>query len=184
MCRAFFASLLFLAAVLVFLHACSPQGVQPCRLIYDFEEDQELDGLVWRCHSWYERSREHASHGSFSLKVQMYPPETYPGFAISDLKGPWKGISRVKLDIFNPNPFPLSITFRIDDKKDPPYEDRVNKTLELREGANPVTLDLADLKTSGTRRHLDPSSICAFMFFTVSPERPVTIFVDNIRLCK
>ncbi len=156
-----------------------------CRIIYDFEQEADLDGLSWKCHTWYERSLEHATHGRFSLKVEMYPPETYPGLGLSDLKGSWKGVRQVRLDIFNPGSVPVRVTFRIDDRRDnPPYDDRVNRSLMLKPGANDIVLDLDRLRTSGTGRLLNTADICAFMFFTVSPQVPVTIFVDNIRLCK
>ncbi len=156
-----------------------------CKIIYDFEGVKELQGLNWQCHTWYERSQLHATSGHWSLKVEMYPPETYPGLAISDLKRSWKGTRQVRLDIFNPGSQPLPVVFRIDDRRnDPPYSDRVNHRQLLLPGMNHVCLDFARLRTSGTKRPLKTADICAFMFFTVSPKRPVTIFVDNIRLCK
>lgn len=158
---------------------------QECRRIYDFEEDKDLDGLGWKCHTWYERSRKHATHGSFSLKVEMYPPETYPGLGILDFRGSWKDVKMVRLDIFNPGAEPVFLTFRIDDRRDdPPYSDRVNMRVELHPGMNSLTLDFARLRTSGTGRLLHVAAVCAFMVFIVSPREPVTIFVDNIRLCK
>ncbi len=181
------SGLLILFVVAAAFHACWEyvDAAESCRPIYDFEDEEELDGLLWKCHTWYERSRLHATHGHFSLRVEMYPPETYPGLGMSDLRGSWKGTRQVKLDIFNPGPVQVSITFRIDDRADdPPSEDRVNRSLKLRPGMNHVTIDFTRLRTSGTGRLLETSRICAFMFFVVSPARPVTIFVDNIRLCK
>lgn len=156
-----------------------------CRVIYDFEREEDLDGLNWKCRSWYERSRDHATHGKWSLRVEMYPPETYPGLGLADLRGSWKGTRLVRLDMFNPGIQPVNVTFRIDDRKDnPPYEDRINRSVVLNPGMNHITIDFTTARTSGTGRLLKPQDICAFMFFTVSPRAPVTIFVDNIRLCK
>ncbi len=112
------------------------------------------------------------------------PPETYPGFFMADLKGSWKGTRTIRLDIFNPAKRPLPVTFRIDDVINPPYEDRINERILLKNGMNYVVLDFSRLTTSGTGRHLDTAHVCAFMFFIASPSRPVTIFIDNIRLCK
>ena len=156
-----------------------------CRTIYDFESRDELSGLYYRCHTWFDIDTRHATSGKRSLRLEMYPPETYPGLSIKDLKGPWRDVEEIRLDIFNPGQKEISVTFRIDDREDgPPYADRVNKRVSLRPGLNHVVLDLKNLLTSGTRRHLLPERICSFMFFLVSPSRPVTIFVDNIRLCK
>ncbi len=178
-------AIFLLSQGMLLLVSCSAQGGNSCcRLIYDFEDEKDLQGLGWRCHTWYQRSRQHVTHGRFSLEVQMYPPETYPGFFMADLKGSWKGTRTIRLDIFNPAKRPLPVTFRIDDVINPPYEDRINERILLKNGMNYVVLDFSRLTTSGTGRHLDTAHVCAFMFFIASPSRPVTIFIDNIRLCK
>ncbi len=183
---------------LVFLFFLLPFGVgslaQPvsasskmglCRTIYDFESESELTGLVYQCHTWFELSGFHATSGKKSLRLEMYPPAEYPGLRLRDLKGPWLGVRYIKMDVYNPASTPLQMTIRIDDRPGcPPYEDRINKPVTLKPGPNSVTVDLAKVHTSGSNRLLDPENIRAFMMFLSHPQRPATIFVDNIRVCK
>ena len=163
---------------------CFSQALN-CSTIYDYENKGELSGLYYQCHTWYELDSEHATSGAKSLRVEMYPPGNFPGLRLKDLKGPWENVHQIRLDIFNPLKRPLPVTVRIDDRdKSPPYADRINHTVLLRPGTNKVILDLDRLTTSGTGRHLVPKRIVAFMLFVDHPKAPVTIFVDNIRVCK
>ncbi len=165
-------------------HVVHGKGLR-CWIIYDFESQRELSGLIYKCHTWFELDRCYATHGSKSLRLEMYPPEEYPGLSLGDLKGPWKNVRQIKLDIYNPEENDITLTMRIDDRDDdPPYGDRINERLLIHPGLNHVVLDLKRLLTSGTGRRLVPRKICAFMIFLTHPRAPVTIFVDNIRLCE
>lgn len=160
-------------------------GSVECVTVLDFESENELQHLAYQCHTWFEIDNRYATSGSRSLRVELYPPAQYPGLRFKDLKRQWKGIKQVRLDIYNPDSADIFLIFRIDDRPDnPPYSDRVNYSFILRPGLNKVVLDLASLKTSGTGRHLDIEKINKFMFFVSHPQKPLTIFVDNIRLCK
>ncbi len=156
-----------------------------CKTIYDFESPKDLNGLYYKCHTWFALDERNFTSGKKGLRLEMYPPGDYPGLSLKDLKGPWRKVVQVRLDIFNPEARDIQMTVRIDDRDDnPPYEDRVNERVLLHPGWNNLVLDLRRLVTSGTKRHLAPKKICALMIFIGHPKRPVTIFVDNIRLCK
>lgn len=156
-----------------------------CRTVFDFETAADLSSLVYQCHTWFQLSDRHATKGKKSLKVELYPPAEYPGLKFVGLKGQWKGARYLLLDIFNPTGKDLTMTIRIDDRPGhPPYEDRVNHRVVLKPGQNTVVLDLAKLRTSGTDRALEPKNVHRFLLFANRPKGPITIFVDNIRLCK
>ncbi|MCD6389270.1 MAG: hypothetical protein J7L69_07645 [Desulfobulbaceae bacterium] len=156
----------------------------PQLVLYHFENENELDNISWNCRTFYARDKSFATEGNFSLKVEMYP-SSYPGFKSGKMEHNWSQYRCLNMDIHYPGPEPLRLAYRIDDRHDnPDYDDRVNGSFTLLPGANPVTLDLAELRTSGTRRPLILSHIDKFCIFLGHPEQPVTFFLDNIRLEK
>ncbi len=162
------------------------EGQGACVVLHGFESEQEIEEqILWQCRNWFERDRRHATEGSFSLRVELYPPQKYAGITLSTVLDSWKGWRWLRVDLFNPSRQPIALTLRIDDRKDdPPYADRVNHSFVLRPGMNRFELDLASVRTSGTKRPLRLESVCHFLFFTAEPREPVIFFMDNVRLCK
>ena len=153
-------------------------------VLLDFENDQQLDELGWKCGTNYERSREHATSGHYSLKIEMYPRVTWPGFS-KIIKTNWFGYDELSLSIFNPAPDPLQISYRIDDRRgNPAYADRANGRFQLNSGANTIKLNLKKLKTSDGKRHLDLSKICSFLLFLHQPQKKITLYLDDLILTK
>jgi len=153
-------------------------------VLLDFENDQQLDELGWKCGTNYERSKEHATSGRYSLKMEMYPRVTWPGFS-KIIKTSWVGYNELSLNIFNPAPDPIQISYRIDDRRgNPPYADRANGRFQLKSGANTIKLNLKKLKTSDGKRHLDLSKICSFLLFLHQPQKKVSLYLDDLILTK
>ena len=149
-------------------------------VILDFESEEQLDELSWKCGTTYERVKEHATSGQYSLKIEMYPKTTWPGFGKS-IKMSWAGYDYLSLNIFNPASESIRLAYRIDDRRDsPPYADRANGRLLIKSGANTISFNLNELKTSGSKRLLDLDKICSFLLFLHNPEVKVTLFLDDL----
>jgi hypothetical protein len=73
---------LSLVTLLIIVVGCSADRPQEksIRTLFDFEKTEELDLLHWQCGSFMEQDAEHATSGKYSLRVEMYPSEEYPGF--------------------------------------------------------------------------------------------------------
>ena len=167
----------------IIMPGCRPENPQQI-ILYHFENENELDNISWSCRTFYARDESFATEGNFSLRVEMYP-SSYPGFKSGRIEHNWSQYRYLNMDIHYPGSEPLRLAYRIDDRSDnPDYADRVNGSFTLSRGANPVTLDLTKLRTSGTRRPLVLSHIDKFCLFLSHPEQPVTFFLDNIRLEK
>lgn len=152
------------------------------KILYDFEDNSQLDSLSWKCGTVYSRSRRFQSSGSWCLKVEMYPEAEWPGFGFG-VRDNWEDYDTLSLYVYNPEQYNLTISYRIDDRRDnPPYSDRINGRISLKPGANFLNFNLAQLKTSGTRRHLHREDICCFLLFLHRPPDRITIFLDDIAL--
>jgi hypothetical protein len=150
-------------------------------VLFDFESPSELDQLEWSCRILYSISQEHATHGSRSLEMQLYPAQ-YPGLTPILKKKNWNGYRALSFDIYNPQERELSIAVRIDDREYPEYKDRFNKTFILRPGGNNVSIPFSTLITSGTHRQLKLGSIHKFIIFMTEPKERMVLYTDYIRL--
>lgn len=163
------------------LVACSG-GQSGERVLFDFESDAELDRFHWKCHTLFSLSDDYVSHGNRSLKLELYPSE-YPGLHPMIEENDWRGYKVLCFNMFNPGKKEIRLTVRIDDQKDyPNYEDRYNKTFNLKSGMNQLSIPLDTLVTSGPSRSLDLSNIYRVLIFVARPERKVILYIDHIRL--
>lgn len=153
-------------------------------VIYDFENDEQLDRITWQCGSIYERVAdftEGPADGNHLLKVEMFPKSEWPGFA-TPIKFSLAPYNHLSIEIFNPAPAPLRLSWRIDDRPDsPPYNDRANGSTTLDPGPNRLSFNLKELKTSDGQRHLDTDKIRSLNLFLHRPATKTTIYLDNLK---
>ena len=96
-------------------------------ILLDFESDESLDQLFWKCHVSYTLSYENVTHGEKSLCIELYPDD-YPGMMFRPRLKDWRGFQAFRVDIYNPNTNDTDLVLRIDDKKNPAgFDDRFNR---------------------------------------------------------
>jgi len=162
---------------------CAQKSFQEKNL-FDFEKESELDLLHWKCGTMMERDKHHATSGQYSLRLEMYGNEEYPGFG-AGIKESWAGAGKFLVDVYNPASTEITLSYRIDDRKDnPPYADRANGRLVVMPGENTLSLDLDSMRTSGSGRQLDLDRICSLLFFVHRPEKKIIVYLDNMRLLR
>ncbi len=150
--------------------------------LFDFESDSELDEFYWDCHTRFSLSDAHPTHGSRSLKLELYPSD-YPGLAPMLHESSWVNYRELCFDIYNAQTGTVPVSVRIDDRAESPdYADRYNRSFALRPGANHISIPLDSLFTSGSGRRLDPDRICRFLVFADHPKGKIVLYVDYIRL--
>lgn len=168
---------------LIFLSCCQKERAKEL-MLFDFEADAELDQLYWNCHTLYSLSNDHATHGSRSLKMELFPydyPGLIPMLAVTD----WRGYEEFCFDVYNPAEQPVRIVVRIDDRKDyPDFENRYNKSFVVKHGSNHFRIPLGTLVVSGTNRHLNLAQIQRLFIFMAHPEKTTTLYVDSIKVLR
>ena len=174
--------LVCLLAVIVSVTCSTRNSAIEDIVLYDFENEEELDFLQWKCGTIMQRDRDHATSGRYSLRIEMYPRAVYPGFHSSIHRG-FAGFKRLNIDIYNPASTPINLAYRIDDRQDsPPYDDRANGRFIIEPGENTISLDLVTLMTSGTRRKINLDKVRNLLLFVHRPPKVTTFYLDNIRL--
>lgn len=175
----------FISCGVVFLSlilGCTRPERQQRPFYFDFEQESELDDLHWECHQLYTLSREHATHGARSLKVELFP-SPYPGLKIRKFQPDWSDYTSLRFDVFNPTADTLSLRIRIDDQyKHPQYDNRYNDSIALPPGLVHCVLPFEKFVTSGSHRRLNLQSIEALYFFLVNPQNKVVLYFDYLRL--
>lgn len=160
--------------------ACSTPPAE--RILFDFETDEELDRFHWKCHTLFSLSDEHATHGSKSLKLELYPSE-YPGLAPMIKNTNWSQYGALQFDVYNPQNRDILLSVRIDDREDyPDYADRYSRSFVVQPGANTITIRFDSLITSGTKRSLNRKKIYRLLIFMVQPKEKTTFYFDYVRL--
>jgi len=174
---------IFLLLLFLALHGCAGDEEQDNLFYFDFEHEQELDDyLRWECWQLYSRSREHVTHGDYSLQVELFP-SAYPGLKIDHFDPDWSDYSELHFDVYNPEPAVLPLHIRIDDKQGTPdFQDRFNGTVMLSPGAGHYVLRLDSLVTSDRTRRLRLDTIEGIYFFVVNPPEKVELYFDFLHL--
>jgi hypothetical protein len=178
-----FKLILLILLVICTIAACSDQRPKE-EILFDFETDAELDRIHWQCFTMFTLSNEHVTHGSKSLRMELYP-SNWPGLTPKLNVRNWKGFKAVSFDAYNPESSDIAITLRIDDREDfPDYDDRYNRSFVLKPGWNRIEVPFNSLMTSGTLRKMDLDNIYSFLFFMGNPDEKHVLYIDFIRLIR
>lgn len=153
-------------------------------VLFDFENDAELNRIHWKCFTMFALSEEHATHGQKSLKMELYPSD-WPGWTPKIARTDWRAFQAFGFDLYNPGDDKLTLFMRIDDREDfPGYPDRYNRSFLLAPGNNRIEVKLEELITSSTQRRLDLDNIYRLFLFMHEPESKITLYLDNVRLIR
>ncbi len=175
------AGLVFICVLISILLSCR-SSVPQDRVLFDFESDGELDRFHWKCHTLFSLSEEHATRGTSSLKLELFPSD-FPGLSPMLEDNDWRGFKQLAFDVFNTEEEAIQITVRMDDTAGfPNYEDRYNKIFNLKPGQNTVVIPFETLVTSGTQRRLDLKRIYRLLVFMGYPKKRIVLYMDHFRL--
>ena len=149
-------------------------------MIASFERRQEV--ARWdHASSKIARVADHRTHGEYSLRVDFYPAR-YPGVSIEPAPN-WTGFQYLRLEVYLAADRPFDLTIKIfDAEHNGDIDDRFNRTLLLRPGANFVEIPLEEVSNAPIERQMDLRRIRSLSIFAVSLEEPRTLYFDNIRL--
>lgn len=168
---------IFSILTLILLTGCQDRS----RFYYDFETEDTLDTLSWKCKTIFTLSDKHATSGQKSLKLELYP-SPYPGVALHKFNPDWSMYNTLIFDIYNQETMSLRLAIRIDDTKDPSYDDRYNHPIVLNPGMNHISIPLNSLVTTGAGRKINLTNVQQVILFLVQPKEKRIIYLDNVRL--
>ena len=145
-----------------------------------FESQLELtrwSGLAQRI----ERTNDHATHGSWSIRVDLLPSK-YPSLTMVHPVPDWSSYDELVFDIFvTSQRFHLII--KIEDRQhNGEYFDRFHQVERLPPGRHEIRVALSGVRAAPRDREMDLRQITALSLFMDGPKTKKTFFVDNFRL--
>jgi hypothetical protein len=174
---------LWLLLVALAVRAPAQASGNDARLLTGFEDESSL--RQWELQdASAERVEQHATEGRDALQLTLSPGQ-YPGVLLprgSPLLTGWDGYDFARLDVFNPQAAPVTLTVRIDDAHSVNFSSRYNDDFVMRPGRNTLELPLRRLQTSDHQHNLDVSQLKQLMIFASDVRSPIVLFFDNLRL--
>ncbi len=156
------------------------QAMRKFPLIAGFESSIKLYGQK----STLDLSPKFRTQGHYSVKFTLNT-DPYSGISFR-LFNDWTGYKQLHVDIYNPDPVPLTITLRVNDRAHEKTgwvdEDRFNKTFQLNSGWNRLAVPLDTIQKAPATRLMDLSQISLIVLYAKSLLAPRAIYVDNMRL--
>ncbi len=153
-------------------------------VLADFETPFEPER--WMGFSRFERSKETAGGGNYSLKIALSNNATYSGLFLTYFPSDWQGFQTWHFSVFNPDEADLKLTVRAHDVSHPDngfhFDDRYNKRMMFKEGWTHVAIPLSDLGNAPETRKMDLSHMINVGLFATRLKEPRTFFLDNVYL--
>lgn len=178
-------SLLLIAASWPLLRSLADENIarRQFPVLADFETPFEQNRFSPG--SRVQREKEVASHGRFSLRIQL-TTATYSGASLFYFLHDWRGYNYLNFSMYNPGKKDLSLHCRIHDihhlQHGMRFSDRFHRLFVLHSGWNQCQVSLAAVRTAPATRRMDMAHIQSFAFFVIRQPRPHVIYMDNIYL--
>lgn len=131
------------------------------------------------------RTKAHASHGDYSLKVTLATTQ-YAGVAFDEFVADWSHYQELRFDLYNPDneplPFVLRIHDEVHDRTGFAFNNRFNQRLLAAPGWNQFVIPLSDVQQAPAKREMDLRKLRGLGIFTVQLAEEREIYLDNVRL--
>jgi len=147
------------------LQICACTRPQEDLLLFDFESEQELDQFEWECKTLVSLSNAHNTHGTKSLKIELYPSQ-YPGISTQFKLKHLQYYRAFTCDMFNPTKKNYVVSICIDDRVNSKDDsERFSQNFILHPGMNHLRIPFASIRTAGTQRQLNLSAVLNLVLF-------------------
>ncbi len=139
----------------------------------------------WSGDAPYFIARSVHHQGEASLRAEL-GTDRYSGVALEYFPRDWRGYAFLKIDLFNPEPEPIALTCRVNDRahdlRGYRYEDRFNRSFQIVSGWQTISIPLEEIRTAPAQREMQMDDIANLAIFAVRLPRPRTVYIDNVRL--
>lgn len=123
--------------------------------------------------------------GTSSLQIKL-TTQRYSGIGLKHFPKNWDKFSAVSLQIFNPDPEPLLLHFRIHDQHHRKFNnihaDRYNASFKVLSGWNQLQVSLDNVAQAPKDRLLDLSRIAGMGLFVGKLDQSRIIYIDEVKL--
>ena len=151
-------------------------------VIIDFENETEMDRLVWKCHDAFELTKGISGEGHHALLADLEPAK-YPGVQIFDVPRNWEGFSTFEFYFSAPSSVGQKLHIRIDDSDiADDYHARYQGQILIGKGVQKVSIPLETIRTQPAKRHLNLRTIERIVIYLYNQKTRSTLTLDDLRL--
>lgn len=148
-------------------------------VLADFSSPRQLSRFEWEGGAAGRWGRD--QRGPF-LEATL-PPGDYPGLTLAYFPRDWQGYLALVIEVENPQPQPLLLNLRMDDRKVRlKYADRFNSVRLLAPGPNRIEIPLALVESAPVRRKFDLGNVRYLCLFLSAPSVSEKLILRSIRL--
>ncbi len=144
-----------------------------------------LEPSRWGGNSSRRLDHDISASGSAALRVDLNT-DRYSGLALKHFPADWSRYRALSLQLYNPQPVPFELHFRIHDQahraSDYRYSDRFNTSLLLQPGWTELEFSLGEMAKAPKGRQMDLSRIAGMVLFVGKLEEPKTFYLDDVQL--
>lgn len=116
-------------------------------------------------------------------EITFNTDEAYPGIGLEHPKNDWREFQTLSWEVVSLEQENFTLNLRVHDAQhNQEYNDRFNGRFVIQPGLNHIELPLREIIMGPSSRSLDLSQISNLKFFVGHPEKPITLFLDNVRL--
>ncbi|MCZ7584335.1 MAG: hypothetical protein M5R36_13905 [Deltaproteobacteria bacterium] len=158
-------------------------GKPPGGVIMDFEDEADLDRLLWKCHATFERTEAISGHGRYALTAKLFPEELYPGVEFFDPPRDWRGYRAFAFTVYAPDAAGETLHIRIDDNPDDrDFEGRYQGYVKLTGAVQHVEIPLDEIRNQPPQGPLSLGTIRKLVIYLYNQDKPRTLVLDDLRL--
>jgi hypothetical protein len=173
-----------LALALAFLFVLSGCDRPKDGRILDFEDETQLDNLIWKCPVNMERTPAISGQGHFALTAYLLPG-LYPGVEMHSFPGDWSGYKTLEFYLNAPEAAGETLHIRIDDKKsNEDFDSRYQGYRKIESGVRRVEIPLSEIQNGPKGRKLNLRRIHRIVIYLYKQDKRVMFTLDDLKLTK
>jgi hypothetical protein len=115
--------------------------------------------------------------------ILFHPNHKCPGFGLRELWRDWSAAKTFSFDIYSEMPGDFELIVRVNDRlHDDDYDDRFNRSIDIRPGFQTITIPIVDIQSAPRTRRMNMAQITGFYLYVVRPAKEIRVMVDNVHL--
>ena len=152
--------------------------------VNDFETEADLNKFVPKDGLATELSREHVTHGSYSLLAEYPAGAKYPGLCWEVYRRDqclnWSKYEVFKFDVFNASTQHVVLNIKFKSKPNYPKPAWTTHVSLAPQESRSIEIKISELRAQG----INPGEISYLNFFLPNPRSNITLYFDDMRLVK
>lgn len=179
-----FSGKIIVLFTLVLISGCSKDSVAgKDMMLFDFEDDSDLDRFAWKCRGRFELSSDYKNTGSRSLRFEFHPSSKV-GFSTGDVPQDWSIYRSFDFWVYNPSQATVPIYVRVN-RRAPSgnFIHLLSKQCTINPGVNTISIPLDHKK--GAAGGPDPfKKVDGFFLYMQDIFATTVLYFDAFMLTK